>query len=400
MKKILFLGGAKAQTAALIAAKEMGYYTVLCDYLPNNPGRLIADEWYPASTTDYSAVLNVAEKTRIDGIMTFGSDAASSTVAYVAEKLGLPGSPYESVYILSHKDKFRQFLRQNGFHSPWSSSFSKEERLQAMDFIREQNLPVIIKPTDSQGAKGVSKIDDINQAAAAIDTALSYSRSRRIIVEEYIQRKGMQIGGDAFSIDGELVFFPCSNTYFSDEAEFAPLCEFWPPLSSPDTLKKLWDEVQHAIHLLGMRTQAYNIEAIEDIHGNIYIMEIGPRNGGTMVPTACEIMTGYSMLRASIQAAIGDPIRPFGPYCIDGCWAARYIGSSKSGILKSFSFDETFMKTQLQAFEQYACIGDPVSAMKNLSCSVACVVAKFDTRQEQMDFIQHPEKYVKMQISN
>lgn len=400
MKKILFLGGATSQVVAVKTAKEMGYYTILCDYLPNNPGRLVADEWYPASTTDYAAVLDVAEKCRVDGVMTFSSDVASSTVAYVAEKLGLPGSPYESVYTLSHKDKFRQFLQQNGFHSPWSASFYEEERQQAMEYIREHDLPVMVKPTDSQGSKGVSKIEDITQADDAIEMALSYSRSNRIIVEEYIQRKGMQIGGDAFSVDGELVFYPSSSSYFSDETKYAPVCEFYPSLSSPDTLKRVWDEVQRVIHILGMRTQAYTIEAIEDIRGNIYIIEIGPRNGGTMIPTISDIMTGYSMIKASIQAAVGDPIQPFGSYSIDGYWAARFICSPLDGVLKNFSFEKNFEKTQLQVFEQYVEIGAPVSEMKHLSCPVACVVARFDTRQEQMEFIKCPEKYVKMEISN
>jgi len=400
MKKIMFLGGAESQTVAITTAKKMGYQTVLCDYLPNNPGRKLADQWYPASTTDYTAVLEIAKKEKIDGILTYGSDVAASTVAYVAERLGLPGSPFESVFTLTHKDRFRRFLEENGFCVPWSISFSENERRDAVDYLKGKCYPVIVKPVDSQGAKGISKVCEENELPAAIDYALSKSICKRFIVEEFIHRKGMQIGGDGFTVDGKIVFAPFSNSYFSNEPglEMIPLAECWPPVSSSDLLQRAQDEIQRALRLLGMRTQAYNFEAMEDQTGNLHLIEIGPRNGGSAVPVMTEKMTGCSMVRATVQAAAGDPIDEFGSYQINGFWASRSICSKKPGVLQSMTFDGSFERYHLRHLEQYVPLGGSVAGMNSLSSSIAFVGAQFDTREEMMDFVRFPEKYVKAEI--
>ena len=125
MKKILLLGGSAQQVIAIETAKRLGYYTVLCDYLPDNPGQYVADKFYLVSTTDKEAVLEVAENENIDGILAYASDPAAPTAAYVAEKLGLPGSPYESVEILCNKDRFRAFLEDNGFCTPKAKGYEE-----------------------------------------------------------------------------------------------------------------------------------------------------------------------------------------------------------------------------------------------------------------------------------
>ena len=114
VKKILMLGGAMQQIPAIKEAKEKGLYVITCDYLPDNPGHKYADEYYNVSTTDKDAVLELAKACNIDGIVAYASDPAAPTAAYVAEKLGLPGNPCESVEILTQKDLFRDFLQKNG----------------------------------------------------------------------------------------------------------------------------------------------------------------------------------------------------------------------------------------------------------------------------------------------
>lgn len=400
MKKLLLLGGARAQCTAIAEAREMGYYTVLCDYLPDNPGRQIADEWYPASTTDYAAVLEVAKKTKIDGILTYGSDVAASTAAYVAEKLGLPGSPFESVYTLTHKDKFRQFLKENGFRVPWSVSFSLEERSDAVDFVKAQRCPVIVKPVDSQGARGISKVSDAEKAETAIANAFSSSITKRIIVEECLKRKGMQVGGDGFTVDGEIICAPFSNTYFVDEPgiECIPLGEVWPPVTAPETLGRMKDELQRAIRLLGMGTQAYNFELMEDETGEIYILEIGPRNGGNLIPSVTEAMTGFQMGRATLQAAAGDPVDVRTASAIDGFWASRSIGSRESGILERLEPDPDFKTKNLRILEQYVEAGRPVTGMREISNSIAFAAARFDKRDEMMRFVKCPETCISVKL--
>ena len=105
----------------------MGFYTVTCDYLPENPGHKFADEYYNVSTTDKEAVLSLAKKLQIDGIVAYASDPAAPTAAYVAEKMGLPGNPYESVKILTEKDLFRDFLHNHGLNCPKAHGYTSCE---------------------------------------------------------------------------------------------------------------------------------------------------------------------------------------------------------------------------------------------------------------------------------
>lgn len=117
-EKILLLGGSNQQIPAIEQAKKQGYYTVLCDYLPDNPGQHYADKFYCASTTDEEAILEVAQRERVNGIVAYASDPAAPAAAYVAVKMGLPASPFKAVEVLTNKDKFRTFLAEHGFCTP------------------------------------------------------------------------------------------------------------------------------------------------------------------------------------------------------------------------------------------------------------------------------------------
>jgi formate-dependent phosphoribosylglycinamide formyltransferase (GAR transformylase) len=106
MKRILFLGGAPTQIPPIKYALEQGYYIITCDYLPENPGHKLAHEYHNVSTTDKKAVLELAKKLKIDGIVAYASDLSAPTAAYVAEKLELSGNSYELPEKLTSYSKF------------------------------------------------------------------------------------------------------------------------------------------------------------------------------------------------------------------------------------------------------------------------------------------------------
>ena len=112
------LGGANSQVTAIKKAKELGYYIITCDYLPENPGHSFSDEYVNVSTTEKEAVLEIAIKKKIDGISAYASDPAAETAAYVAEKMKLNGTGFYATKILAEKDLFRNFQKENGFLFP------------------------------------------------------------------------------------------------------------------------------------------------------------------------------------------------------------------------------------------------------------------------------------------
>ena len=173
MKKILLLGGSAQQVVAIKTAKRLGYYTVLCDFLIDNPGQYATDKFYLVSTTDKDAVLEVAQKEQVDGVLAYASDPAAPTAAYIAEKLGLPGNPYQSVEILCNKDRFRNFLAGNGFSAPKAHGYVSAE--DALKDKASYEYPIIIKPVDSSGSKGATVLHSEEEGLTdALEFAFSF----------------------------------------------------------------------------------------------------------------------------------------------------------------------------------------------------------------------------------
>lgn len=393
MKKLLMLGGSMQQIPAIKRAKEMGHYVITCDYMPENPGHKCADEFHNVSTTDLDGVFSLAKELKIDGIVAYASDPAAPTAAYVSEKLGLPGNPYESVKLLTEKDLFREFLKEHGFHTPEACGYrTYKEAITDIDRFR---FPVMVKPVDSSGSKGVVKVYEKSGIEEAVEEALSYSRGKRFIIEEFIEKKGYQISGDGFSIDGKLVFTSYGNELYSGKGtrEYVALGEFWPSLLTDDQKQKVDDELQRLITALGMKTCAYNIEVILDKEDTPYILELGPRNGGSYIPQLIRYATGVDLIDYTIRGALGEPCEGLKMTCTKGVWSNYMILSKQTGIFKELHFDETFKRNNLLDVYCTANIGDEVHAYQNTTHSLGTILFKAETVEEMIEITNNIEKY-------
>ena len=396
MKKILMLGGSMQQIPAIEAAKNMGIHTITCDYLPDNPGHKYSDEYYNVSTTDKEAVLELAKRLQIDGIVAYASDPAAPTAAYVSEKMGLSGNPFESVEILTQKDKFREFLSKNGFNTPQAAGYVSYE--QAAYDIDRFRFPVMVKPVDSSGSKGVVKIFKKEELFAAVEEAMSYSRSKRIVIEEFIQKKGYQVSGDGFSVDGKLVFTSYGNELYSNKGtrEYVALGEFWPTMLTEDMKRKVDAELQKLISALGMKTSAYNIEVIIDEKDDVYILELGPRNGGSYIPQLIKYATGVDMVEYTIKAALGEDCSSLQMTPTVGCFSNYMIYSTQSGKYKGIWFDESFKKNNLLDVYCTYNEGDDVTAYQNTSHSLGTILFKAESVEKMIEITDNMEKHYKV----
>lgn len=398
MKKILMLGGSLQQVPAIKKAKELGFYVITCDYLPENPGHSYADEYHNVSTTDKEAVLALAVKLEVDGIVAYASDPAAPTAAYVAEKMGLPGNPYNSVKLLTEKDLFREFLIKNGFNSPKASGFVKFE--DAYEKIDEYNLPVMVKPVDSSGSKGVVKVCSKEQLKSAVEEALSYSRSKRFVMEEFIEKKGYQVSGDGFSVNGKLVFTSYGNELYSSKGtrEYVALGEFWPSLMTSEQKQKVDDELQRLITALGMKNGAYNIEVIIDKNDKVYILELGPRNGGSYIPQLIKYATGVDLVDYTIFASVGMDCSQLKMAETKGFFSNYMIYSTSSGSFKGIWFDEKFKNENLLEVHCTYKEGDSVSAYQNTTHSLGTIIFKANSLDEIIEITSNMEKYYKVLV--
>jgi biotin carboxylase len=396
MKKILMLGGSHFQVPSIKTAIAMGYHVITCDYLPDNPGHKFAHEYYNISTTDKEAVLELSKRLKVDGVVCYASDPAASTAAYVCEKMGFPTSPYTSVEILSNKDKFREFLRKNNFNTPKAKGYANLE--EAREEIVDFKLPVIIKPVDSSGSKGVTKLKDISNLSKQVEYALSFSRSKRFIVEEFVEKKGYQIAGDGFSVNGILVFRCFANEHFDSNSNnpFVPIGESWPLIEPKRIHDKIHDEIQRLLTLLNMQTGAYNFDIRIDEKEHIYLMEIGPRNGGNLIPQVIKYATGVDMVAYTIKAAMGEDCSDLEMKETKGFWSCYMMHSDYAGILKEVWIDEALKRNNLVEFEMLYDTGDHVDAFTGSNGTLGTIILKYNSMEEMIVKMDNMANWIKV----
>ena len=387
------LGGSIYQTYAIKEAVKQGHYVITCDYLPGNPGHKFAHEYHNVSTTDKEAVLALAKELKVDGIVAYASDPAAPTAAYVCEKLGLPTSPYKSVEILSKKHLFRKYLSDNGFNVPKASSYLTFE--EAEKDLKNFKLPVMVKPVDSSGSKGVNKLTDPSQLKAFFDDALSYSRDKIVLIEEFIVKNGPQISGDAFSVDGKLVFHCLGNEFYSTKVDkdFAPLGECWPTVLPQAVIDTLADDLQRLISSLGMKSNAYNVEAIYGEDGKIYILELGARSGGSLIPQVTTYATGVDMVPYVIKAALGEDCSDLKMAPVKGYWSNYMAHSNKTGLYEGIEYQNEFGEKHLVDYVTDTKLGDPVHKYRDAQDCVGELILKYDSQEEMFDIIENMDFY-------
>lgn len=394
------LGGTHIQIPAIKAAREMGHYVITCDYLEENPGHKYANEYYNVSTTDKEGVLSLAKKLGIDGIVCYASDPAAPTAAYVAEKMGLPSHPYKSVEILSNKDMFRAFQKENNFNVPKAKGYNSLE--DAKKDFHNFKMPVMIKPVDSSGSKGVSKIDAIEFLEEKVKNALSFSRAKRFIIEEYIENDGYHVGGDGFSVNGELVFRAFANEHFPSEGlnPFVPVGSSWPYIMSERIHKKIHDEIQRVLTLLNMKTGAFNFDIRIDDKENVYLIEIGARNGGDLLPQVIKYATGIDMVEYTIKAALGEDCKGLEMTEPIGYWSCYMINSQNNGVFEGIEIHEELKSNNIVEYELFVKPGDPISALTGANEKLGTLILRFSSIDEMLYKMENMNKFIRVIIES
>ncbi|MBR4502331.1 MAG: ATP-grasp domain-containing protein [Clostridia bacterium] len=392
MKKILLLGGSAQQIVAIETAKRLGMYTVLCDYLPDNPGQYHADRFYQVSTTDREAVLNVAEKEKIDYTIAYASDPAAPTAAWVAEKLGLPTNPFEAVNILCNKDLFRRFLKGHGFNTPMAKGYI-DAATANKDFGRF-TFPVIVKPVDSSGSKGATVLRDTGKAAQAVDFAFSFSRAHRIIIEEFIEKKHPYlIGGDIFVSCGRVVQWGLMNCHRDPEVNpLVPVGKSYPPLLAAEDLHEVKSTLQRLVTELGIRFGPMNVELVVDAAGRVFPIDIGPRSGGNMIPDLLGMIFGTDVVEMSVRAAMGQQTEAG---CGEGkpFYATHNLHSDRDGFFKGIAFSDD-LRPHVVRECVYKKAGDDVQYFDNASKALGIVFMHFDSEEQMEWFLGHIHEHI------
>lgn len=395
MKKVLMLGGNYYQMTATKKAKELGYYVISCDYLPENPAHKYADEYHNISTTEKGKILSLAQQLNIDGIVSYASDISAPTAAYVAEEMGLPTNPYESVLTMARKDLFRKSLKELGFNTPKSECFT--DIGEASDFFSSLKKPVMIKPVDASGTKGITKISNQEEFQGAYELAMNSSIAKIIVLEEFIERSGYQIAGDAFVIDGKIEFFGVANEHFDKLCNpLVPIGESFPSIEKGSQLAIAKSEIERYLKLLNYKNGAINLDFMFDREGNLYILELGPRNGGNLITDAIILGGGADLAKYTIQNAVGDLAKCEFPY-VDSYVSSYVIHTRENGVFSHITVNPELQDCVIRS-DLFVKPGDEILRFNNGGCGIGAMLLKFDSSDMMLDAIDNMENYMTVHI--
>lgn len=403
-KKLMLLGGIRYLLPVIEAAHKLGAYVITADYLPGNIAHKFSDEYVNVSIIDRDAVLKAAQEKQIDGILSFGVDPGVVTAAYVAEKMGLPSPPLESIEILQNKDRFRDFLAANGFNCPWHKGYgSKEEAMREWRSGESGGIcgfPVIVKPVDSAGSKGCTRVDSFDELSAAIDGAIAESHSGRFIIEQFLEKAYPSSDTDSFSIDDELVFcsFNCQHFDMASPNPYTPAAYTWPSKMPRAAQEELRSEIQRIIRILHLGTTVYNIETRVATDGKPYIMEVACRGGGNRLCECMKLATGQDLIENNVRGALGIQLNKMTDPVYKGAWAEFIVHSNRSGKFVSLDIDSRFAAEHVVQNDLWVKPGDSVSAFTGANQTIGTLVLRFDSHEQAEDCLARADAWHKVVV--
>lgn len=303
IKKLLILGGSHAEIPIIKVAKELNYFVITTGNKENDIGHKYADEYIKADFSNHEEILNLVKEHKIDVICPCANDFAALTCSYISEKLGLGNfDSYETSKIIHHKDKYRIFAKEHNISSPKAESFSNIEI--ALQSVNQFKLPIIIKPVDLSGGKGVSKIDEsnISDIKIFINKAFTASKTQRIVIEEFIE--GTNHGLSTILKEGKVIFSFCDNEHYYINKYLVSGASS-PTIISQKAINKLIDESEKIAKLLELKDGIFHIQFIFS-KNTPYIIEICRRPPGDLYIDFVKYATKIDFPKLILQGFLGN----------------------------------------------------------------------------------------------
>lgn len=299
-KKLAIIGASYLQLPLVEKAKEMGVESICFAWEEGAVCKDICDHFYPVSTIDKEEILRICREIKIDGITTIASDVAVLTVNYVAEKMGLVGNPDKYSQMATNKYLMRQCFMDNNVPSP---KFCLSDG-QLPKEVNTFSYPVIVKPTDRSGSRGVEKVDSPVDLQSAIERACNEAFQKKAVIEEFVE--GREISVESISYKGKHYILQITDKV-TTEAPFFVELEHHQPSTLPDDIKqRVRGIVLNALDALHIQYGASHAELKITKDGDIRVIEIGARMGGDFIGSdLVKLSTGYDFLKGVIEVALG-----------------------------------------------------------------------------------------------
>lgn len=398
-KSILILGAGEGQVPLINCAKNAGWHTIVVSPIGDYPGFELADECVYADISDKEKVLQIADEKQILAIATDQTDVSVPSVLYVAEQLGLPHVDCTSIDNFRYKSYMRKICREQDL--PTISSYVTCELEEAKQFyLSLLNKKAIIKPIDSQGSRGVTKVDSIVSLEKAFFNAMGYSRRKEIIIEQFVE--GQEIEVDTVLLNGEIKATLIGDVFnFQTINTFSAYERIYPTKFDNAMQDHIIEVNRKTLKALGVRTGWTHGEYIVTPAGEVYLIEVGLRGGGNYIGSdIVRIMLGCGTEEMAFRTAIGDLSFCDDVYLHDAFCAYKCFCLPKGEIM-SIDIEEHYLEQEFVVRhnlnkikvggETYDCVD---------KTSRYTVVVKASTREELSSILDDMPNQIKVRIND
>lgn len=328
-KKIAILGASYLQKPLVEKAMSLGIETH-CFAWDNDQAvcKGIADFFYPISVLDKEIVLSICKQIQIDGITTIATDICMPTISYVAEELDLISNSYTTSIVSTNKAEMRAVFRNNNILSPHSETIS------GGNFDRYLNLsyPLIVKPTDRSGSRGITKVNDKKDLKKAIEYALIESVEKKAVIEEFIE--GDEVSVECISWEGKHYILSITDKVTTNQPYFVEIEHHQPSSLHKNIQKIIEKQTLKALDSLGIKYGASHSEFKITKDGKVFVIEVGARMGGDYIGShLVELSTGYDFLKGVIDVSLGrftEPVKTLNKF------AGIYFLSKETTYLQKY----------------------------------------------------------------
>ena len=299
-KKILIIGAGFLQAYVIKKAKELGYYTYAVDGSETAPGFQYADEYAVIDIVDQQACLAYAKEKQIDGVLTAATDYGVLTSSYIASELKLKGLNYNIAKIIKNKYQVQQLLYKKGVtNSPCFELSSHDEIEEIKDRIK---YPIIVKPCDGSGSRGINKVESEQDLASSVEQALKSSISKKCIIEPFIA--GKEYGAEFFVYKDNIYDLIVMKKKMTNEPYYAELGH---SNCLNEVIKnKVIKKAHQIINALGINFGSVNMDFIVD-NETVHMVDIGARMGGNLIGShIIPYSNGIDYMKIMIEASVGD----------------------------------------------------------------------------------------------
>ncbi|MCF0259055.1 MAG: ATP-grasp domain-containing protein [Erysipelotrichaceae bacterium] len=302
-KKLAIIGASYLQLPLIQKAREKGLETHVFAWKANDPGEEEADFFYPVSIVEKEEIEQKCREIGIDGICSIASDLAMDTVNYVADRLHLPANSLECTRLSTNKHEMRKAFEKAGC----ASCKSVEITADTLDLLDDFNWPLIIKPADRSGSRGIALVHTREEAAKAIEQAAKESFHGQVLAENFIA--GEEFSIECISQNGKHTFLQATRKQTTGAPHFIETGHTEPAGLSDEILEKVRQEVFKGLDALKITTGASHSEIKVDEKGNLGLIEIGGRMGGDCIGShLVYYSTGMDFTGMVIDCALGNPL--------------------------------------------------------------------------------------------